>query len=215
MKPNPTSIYEYLDDSLEIKDGILKSSLFDVSIMDDQEKLIMEESAGVICKNGGDILNVGFGLGIIDGYIQQHSINSHTIIEIHQDVVKYAKEMGFDKRARICEGDWRTWISKFNEEGTKFDGIYFDTYNTVDLVNEWVEFLKDVDSILKPGGIFSYFNNTATKNSDFEAMSNMLTYARKEKLIKLEDIEKAADKQINKNSLLYEDYKLVWRIKEE
>lgn len=214
MKPNPTSIDEYLNDSLEIKDGVLKSSLFDVSIMDDQEKLIMKESANIICENGGDILNVGFGLGIIDSYIQQHSIDSHTIIEIHPDIIKHAKGMGFDKKARICEGDWRAWISKFNEEGTKFDGIYFDTYNTVEGVNEWADFLKDVDSILKPGGIFSYFNNFATKTIEFHDMSHMLTYERKDKLIKLEDIEKAAGKQINKNSLRYSDYRLTWRIKE-
>lgn len=213
MRPKPT-LDEYLNDSLEIKDGVLTSNLIDISVMNDQERLIMEESAKIICKNGGDILNVGFGLGIIDSYIQQHAIDSHTIIEIHPDVIKYARELGFDKNARICKGDWRSWVTKFNEEGIKFDGIYFDTINIIEDANEWADFIKDVDTILKPGGIFSYFNNFATKNPEFQSMSNMLTYTYKNKLIKLEDIEAVAGKEIDKTTLPYKDYQLVWRIKE-
>ena len=95
MRSKPT-LDEYLSTNIEIKDGVLSSSLLDISIMDDQETLIMEESAKVICKNGGDILNVGFGLGIIDSYIQQHKIKSHTIIEIHPGVIQHAKNLGFD-----------------------------------------------------------------------------------------------------------------------
>ena len=41
-------------------------------VMMEWERDIMEHDAGIICKNGGDILNVGFGLGIIDNYIQSH-----------------------------------------------------------------------------------------------------------------------------------------------
>lgn len=37
---------------------------------------------------GGDVLNVGFGLGIIDTAIQSHRPRSHTIIEAHPDVYK-------------------------------------------------------------------------------------------------------------------------------
>jgi type IV protein arginine methyltransferase len=39
-------------------------------IMMEWEREIMEASARAICINGGDILNVGFGMGIIDSYIQ-------------------------------------------------------------------------------------------------------------------------------------------------
>jgi protein arginine N-methyltransferase 2 len=33
------------------------------------EKPLMEVHAKIICSKGGDILNVGFGLGIIDTFI--------------------------------------------------------------------------------------------------------------------------------------------------
>jgi len=214
MRSKPT-LDEYLSTNIEIKDGVLSSSLLDISIMDDQETLIMEESAKVICKNGGDILNVGFGLGIIDSYIQQHKIKSHTIIEIHPGVIQHAKNLGFDKKARLCQGDWRVWISKFKEEGKKFDGIYFDTYNITEESNEWADFAREVDSILKPGGIFSYFNNTAARDGHFMNIMNSLPYSLRFKRINLKDIEEVANKEINKKSLQYRDYSLIWRIKQK
>lgn len=38
------------------------------------ETPLMERHAEVICSGGGDVLNVGFGMGIIDGFIQQHQV---------------------------------------------------------------------------------------------------------------------------------------------
>ena len=158
MRSKPT-LDEYLSTNIEIKDGVLSSSLLDISIMDDQETLIMEESAKVICKNGGDILNVGFGLGIIDSYIQQHKIKSHTIIEIHPGVIQHAKNLGFDKKARLCQGDWRVWVSKFKEEGKKFDGIYFDTYNITEESNrQLTNQLSEIDSTLNVGNLIGVIN---------------------------------------------------------
>lgn len=212
MRSKPT-LEEYINSSVEIKDGVLSSHLLDISIMDDQERLIMQESAKIICQNGGDILNVGFGLGIIDSYIQQQKINSHTIIEIHPEIVTHAKSLGFDKVATVYEGDWRVWIAKFKREGKKFDGIYFDTYNITIDSNEWADFAKEVDSILNSGGIFSYFNHTAAFDVDFINIMNDLPYQLRLKRINIADIEANANKKINQKSLTYRDYELIWRIK--
>lgn len=38
------------------------------------ETPLMERHAAIICAAGGDVLNVGFGMGIIDGFIQQHKV---------------------------------------------------------------------------------------------------------------------------------------------
>lgn len=38
------------------------------------ETPLMERHAAIICEGGGDVLNVGFGMGIIDGFIQQHKV---------------------------------------------------------------------------------------------------------------------------------------------
>lgn len=41
-----------------------------------------------ICSGGGDVLNVGFGLGLVDMAIQSKNPRSHTIIEAHPDVLR-------------------------------------------------------------------------------------------------------------------------------
>ena len=38
------------------------------------ETPLMERHAAIICASGGDVLNVGFGMGIIDGFIQTHKV---------------------------------------------------------------------------------------------------------------------------------------------
>lgn len=40
-----------------------------------------------ICSRGGDVLNVGFGLGLVDAAIQSNQPASHTIVEAHPDVL--------------------------------------------------------------------------------------------------------------------------------
>ena len=53
---------------------------------------IMEEAAKTICKNGGRVLNIGFGLGIIDSFIEKENIEEHWIIESNPVVLQKMKE---------------------------------------------------------------------------------------------------------------------------
>ena len=57
-------------------------------VMMSWESPIMEKVAEYICKANGDILEIGFGMGICSDYIQAQSINSHTIIELHPQVIE-------------------------------------------------------------------------------------------------------------------------------
>lgn len=38
------------------------------------ETPLMERHAAIICAAGSDVLNVGFGMGIVDTFIQQHQV---------------------------------------------------------------------------------------------------------------------------------------------
>ena len=76
-------------------------------VMMDWEDEIMSASAAYVCQNGGDILEIGFGMGISAGYIQSHSINSHTIIENHPDVIPKAQAWAQGKpNVTIITGSW-------------------------------------------------------------------------------------------------------------
>eukprot|EP01127_Copromyxa_protea_P005444 TRINITY_DN15373_c0_g1_i1.p1 TRINITY_DN15373_c0_g1~~TRINITY_DN15373_c0_g1_i1.p1 ORF type:complete len:361 (+),score=73.89 TRINITY_DN15373_c0_g1_i1:50-1132(+) len=115
------------------------------------------------CQGVGDILNVGFGLGLIDTYIQGHKPRSHTIIEAHPDVYKHMIELGWDKKpgVKIVFGRWQDVIHDLGF----FDGIFFDTYGEFyEHLKEFHEYLGDH---LKPGGTYSYFSGLAATNPFF------------------------------------------------
>lgn len=122
------------------------------AVMMEWERPIMKKSAEVICRNGGKVLNVGFGMGIIDDYIQEQNVTEHWIIEPHRDVYTKMFQDGWHLRpnVKIMFGEWQ-WYLKFLP---LFDGIYFDTWE-----DSTGEFLTHVSNILKQDGIFSYFNN--------------------------------------------------------
>ncbi len=120
-------------------------------IMMGWEDPIMKDAASLICHNKGKILNVGFGLGLIDTYIQSYDVDEHWIIEAHPDVQNKMKKDGWDKKSNVtCLFD--KWQNVYNEL-PKFDGIYFDTWKeSLDL------FHKIVPNILKPGGKYTYWS---------------------------------------------------------
>jgi protein arginine N-methyltransferase 2 len=122
------------------------------AVMMEWERPIMKKSAELVCRNGGKVLNVGFGMGIIDSYIQEQNITEHWIIEPHKDVYKKMFDDGWHlkPKVKILFGDWQ-WYFKYLP---MFDGIYFDTWE-----DNGGDFLMKVRSILKENGIFSYFNN--------------------------------------------------------
>ena len=45
-------------------------------VMMDWEDELMSASAAYVCQNGGDILEIGFGMGISAGYMHSHSISN-------------------------------------------------------------------------------------------------------------------------------------------
>jgi protein arginine N-methyltransferase 2 len=125
------------------------------AVMMEWEREWMKKSAEIVCKNGGDILNIGHGLGLVDSYIQEHKPKSHTIIEIHPQVHKYMKENGWYDRAKVIESDWRKVIDTL----PTFDGIYFDTWNGLSGDLEY-GIIEKLDCLLNKGGIFSFWHNT-------------------------------------------------------
>lgn len=111
-------------------------------VMAPWETDIMQLSASLLCSNqpeGFSVLNVGFGLGIIDTLLQTYRPARHVIIEAHPDAIAYAKQLGFDHMpgVELFHGRWEDWIhdsdapehvAKMEQLGT-FDAVYWDTYS--------------------------------------------------------------------------------------
>jgi len=145
---DPMSEADYLAADLTFtKDEILLPDGFEV--MMEWERPIMERSAEIVAHNHGDVLNVGFGMAIIDTAIQKQGIATHTIIEAHPQVIERAKRWAEDKTGvRLIQAMWQDALDDLQP----LDGIYFDT-----LMPPMIPFLERVPGLLKPGGVFLYF----------------------------------------------------------
>lgn len=124
-------------------------------VMMDWEDKLMSASSAYVCSNGGDILEIGFGMGISAGYIQSHNINSHTIIENHPQILPKAKQWAKDKpNVTIVEGGWY----EVKDNLSTYDGVFYDTYGDDDMRH----FSSSLSSLVKKGGIATWWNNEPT-----------------------------------------------------
>ncbi|MFQ6063445.1 MAG: class I SAM-dependent methyltransferase, partial [Methanosarcinales archaeon] len=128
-------------------------------VMQTWEKPIMMALARVVTENGGDILEVGFGLGISATYIQEFGAKSHTILEPHPVVFKRAQEWKkkYKSDSIILINDfWQNQVDKL----PKFDGILYDIYTSDVVVEEekvLFQFFEVAKDLLKDEGILTFF----------------------------------------------------------
>ena len=97
----------------------------DKEIMMDWEHPAMSASAAYVTEGGGDILEIGFCMVIASGYIQSHSISSHTIIENHPQVIEKLKTWSSGKsNVIIVSQSWQEVTASLG----RFDGIFMDDF---------------------------------------------------------------------------------------
>ncbi|PSC75892.1 Arginine N-methyltransferase 2 [Micractinium conductrix] len=153
---------DYLSSCIKYEGDVLLDAEQE-GVMMQWEEPLMKRHAEIICASGGDVLNVGFGMGIIDGFIGQHKTHSHTIIEAHADVYAHACKLGWDQRpgVRLVLGRWQDVIAELGP----FDGIFFDTYG--EYYEDMHDFHEKLPKLLRPGGVYSFFNGLAPDNFFF------------------------------------------------
>ena len=159
-------------ENLNIKDSQITFNQSDNTleqVMMDWEDDLMKAHANLVCHNKGDILEFGFGMGISATYIQSYKPKSHTIIEIHPQIIEKAKLWALDKpNVKIIEGDWVECLNQL----TKYDGIFFDTYGDENYL-KFGEIAKDLakpkahitwwNSMYEPNNVYGFNNVTYTK----------------------------------------------------
>ena len=65
----------FKDNTLEFFDTKIVDTSSDIEVMMSWESSIMQKSAEYICQSKGDILEIGFGMGICEDYIQDQGVN--------------------------------------------------------------------------------------------------------------------------------------------
>ena len=128
----------------------------DDAVMMQWEAPLMEAHAARLCAAGGDVLNIGFGMGIVDRAIQARGPASHTIIEAHPMVYEKMGRDGWCERPRVRAllGRWQDVLPTLAD--ASLDAIYFDTYGEYDA--DMATLHAELPRLLRPGGVYSFFN---------------------------------------------------------
>lgn len=183
----------------------LTRTLFSPQVMMEWERPLMERHAEIMCQHGElpaaddadenaaprvyNVLNVGFGLGIIDGYIrqrlaaQQHQNGTtaieyhHYIIEAHPAVLSHMKRSGFGDNStpsaahphhtHVLAGRWQDVLATVYDQGLQFDAIFFDTFGEdYEALREWHD---HVPNLLRsePWAVYTFFNGLGATNPFF------------------------------------------------
>ena len=95
---------KYMESQLEYDDSI--GVLLDdegAPVMMKWESEIMKASAEALLPTlgKGRVLNIGFGMGIIDGYLQERKPESHVIVEAHPAVIQRMKDQQWHKKPGV------------------------------------------------------------------------------------------------------------------
>lgn len=113
---------------------------------------------------GKRILNIGFGMGIVDGMFAATKPAAHHIIEAHPDVLaqlaKPTSAFGPSWQSDtnvVHAGRWQDVVPSLLESGEVFDAIYFDTFGE-DYSALKLFFTEYVVGLLDPEGRFGFFN---------------------------------------------------------
>lgn len=153
----------YLNTKLEYTDDSLITENNKDGVMMDWETDIMKLAAknlSSINEEETNVLNIGFGMGIIDTFIQSYNPKHHYICEAHPDVLAYMKKNGWYEKPNvtILEGRWQDTLPTLFEldEPVFFDGIYYDTFS--EHYTDMLDLYDTIVGLLKPEGIFSFFN---------------------------------------------------------
>ncbi|KAI0250373.1 S-adenosyl-L-methionine-dependent methyltransferase [Lactifluus subvellereus] len=155
---------------------LLQSSDTEIGVMMGWERDIMQETVRRMCddhpnaETGLKVLNVGFGLGIIDSYFQALPVppSAHVIIEPHPDVLKYMREQGwYDKKGVVVlEGKWQDFVGAKVLDDMVFDAVYTDTFS--EEYEDLRRFFNHVPKLLAgPDARFSFFNGLGATNALF------------------------------------------------
>jgi hypothetical protein len=156
MKLYNSSSLTFYDDKIVVEDT--GSICNDMEVMMDWESPIMSSSAAYITQNGGDILEIGFGMGIASGYIQSHSISSHTIIENHPQIISKSLEWASGKsNVTLISQSW----SDVTGSLSRYDGIFYDIFGDSDMS----KFSSSLSGLTKSGTKVTFWNNNQSETN--------------------------------------------------
>ena len=146
---------------------IAQARLGEQEVMEEWQVPIMKAMARHVGATQGDILEIGFGRGVSAGFLQEHGIRSHTIVESNTRVIEDYFEpwkRGYaDRDIRMIRGRWQDVLDQLET----YDGIFFHAFplNEAEFIEYMLRsvtfaehFFPTAAAHLKAGGVFCYLS---------------------------------------------------------
>ncbi|WP_261559334.1 class I SAM-dependent methyltransferase [Frankia tisae] len=136
-------------------------------VMQTWEAPLMRALAQAVTARGSTVLEIGFGLGLSAGFVQEIGPARHVIVEANPRTAEVAGQWArADSRrgVEIVTGRWQDVLPGLG----RFDGVLFDTYPMDETeVDEYVmrdatfaeHFFAPAAAALADGGAFTYYSN--------------------------------------------------------
>ena len=177
--PNVNS-EDYLASELTYSGDRLLDSDKNAVMMDWETEIMYTSVEKLVPKAGLRTMNVGFGMGIVDGAFMKKDPAMHHIIEAHPAVQKTMRERGwYDKpNVTVHEGKWQDVLPKLVQQGVVLDAIYFDTY-AEDYKDLKVFFQDYVIGLLDQNGLFGFYNGLGADRQVCYDVYTKVSYRRR------------------------------------
>lgn len=162
---------DYLQSKAEYQGDLIQQSTGD-GVMMEWERPLMEAHAKSMFSGPHvrSVLNVGFGMGIIDEYFSSFQPSKHVISEAHVDVLKEMERRQWHLRPNtvIVPGRWQDAAEHIVANGP-YDAVFFDTFG--EHLDELREFHKLLPRIVSEHGTYSFFNGMCPNSFFFQGVA--------------------------------------------
>ncbi|MGV1046949.1 MAG: class I SAM-dependent methyltransferase [Solirubrobacterales bacterium] len=162
-------------------------------VMQRWELPLMKVLAEAVTAVEGDVLEIGFGMGICANEIARKGCRTYAVIEAHPVVAEAAREWGAKQSfpVSVHEGLWQDVVPTLTE---KYDGIVFDTFPLApeERGRNHFAFIPIATELLNPSGVLTLYSDE-TAEFRGEHLSLLLNAFPEVRLVKVEGLRPPED----------------------
>jgi len=129
-------------------------------VMQRWETPLMEALADEVTAAHGDVLEIGFGMGIAASAIVERGCRSYAVIEAHPEIAEIARDWASSQpvAAEVLEGFWQEVVPAIGET---YDGILFDTFpmSRGERRRNHFDFIAHAPGLLRVGGVLTHYSD--------------------------------------------------------
>lgn len=135
-------------------------------VMSNYQLPYMRKLAEIATRNGGDILEIGYGQGLatkeIERWREKRRLQTHSVVELNKHLAAEARQL---PNVEVIEGDYTGHLPAL--EGRQFDAALYDGYplKEDEMHRDGVTFIERLvkDQLLKPNAILTFYANATSE----------------------------------------------------